>query len=143
MPPAVQLDLTAGKQLIAQHGPTPLHPGLGAAGGQPKTEPHLPLGKAFEFGESQRFPVPVRELLDELTEEGRQHLFGGRAFIVIARRHRRIGQRDGTNSAVVVDDGVVGDPIQPRGQSGVIVQRFDATLDLDEDLLKDVFRVVG
>src|SRR5690606_29620082 len=45
-------------------------------------------------------------------------------------------------AAVIIDDGVACDLIEPRNQTIAILQRVDLRMDLKKDLLKDVFGVV-
>ncbi len=75
---------------------------------------HFGLREALEFGEGEGVAVCGRELSNEFTQERGELLFGdGDVLVVFDGRWWLLAGGGRMFLAVVIDDGVVGDPVEP------------------------------
>jgi hypothetical protein len=141
MATSVELNMAALEKLLPQHGSTALDTRLGTTDAESETISHLLLGESVEFGECERFAIPGGERVDEVQQEGSELLFGD-GDVGFDDGGWLVERRLGTLLAVVINDRVVSDAIQPRCQMSLVLERPNALVNLDKNILKDVIGVL-
>jgi hypothetical protein len=118
-----------------------LHPRFGSAVGETQPAAQPSLGKTFDLGEGESLPVLVREFVDEVPQDRGQRPLGVVVRVVVCYGCIRNAAGCRSLLAVVVDDLVVSDPVQPGRQPGLILNGGEAEVNLDEHVLENVFGI--
>ena len=141
---AVELDLAASDQEIAELDAGALHPRLHPRWREPEPGRRLGLRQPSQLGEHERLAGMRWEPLQEwrqarcelASQLGRGGL-GGRRLMAADVDARRPFSLDG-RAPVVIGDRVAGDPKDPRAQRRCVLDVAGVAVDPQQDLLQDV-----
>jgi hypothetical protein len=134
---SIQLKVTAGQQRVLDFGARALDPGFSSGKGNSQLCRQLCLRQPIIFCQDQSLAIGLGKCFDHISQ--RESFCRVRLVRHGCRRNVNLWESGFTAEAVMINDGISGDLINPALQFIRGHQRVDAAMDSQEYLLQNVF----